>query len=148
MTYKIIYKEVLHHEFEVEANSREEAEKEFGRLADAGEIDFSDGEVIDTETTIELGKLDRYDVPQIVGVHINEYFQEHLPEYEVCHVERLSNFQLDSYLYMVVGYYEQHDSYAVWTCWNEQTKCLNCGHYMLTRDEAYEVLDDVYKEVE
>ena len=58
MTYKIIYKEVLHHEFEVEANSREEAEKEFGRLADAGEIDFSDGEVIDTETIIQPAETD------------------------------------------------------------------------------------------
>lgn len=53
-TYKVIYREVLHHEFEVEANSREEAEKEFERLANAGEIDFSYGDVVDTETIIQL----------------------------------------------------------------------------------------------
>lgn len=53
-TYKVIYKEVLRHEFEVEANSREEAEKEFERLANTGEIDFSYGEVVDTETIIQL----------------------------------------------------------------------------------------------
>lgn len=53
-TYKVIYREVLHHEFEVEANSREEAEKKFERLANAGEIDFSYGEVVDTETIIQL----------------------------------------------------------------------------------------------
>lgn len=58
MKYKVIYKEILHHEFEVEANSREEAKKEFERLADAGEIDFSYGEVIDTETIIQLAETD------------------------------------------------------------------------------------------
>ena len=51
-TYKVIYKEVLLHEFMVEASSREEAEQEFERLAYAGEIDFSDGEVVDTEIII------------------------------------------------------------------------------------------------
>lgn len=58
MTYKITYKEVLLHTFEVEANSHKEAEKEFERLADAGEIDFSDGEVIDTETIIQPAETD------------------------------------------------------------------------------------------
>lgn len=58
MKYKVIYKEVLHHTFEVEANSREEAKKEFERLADAGEIDFSYGEVIDTETIIQPAETD------------------------------------------------------------------------------------------
>ena len=63
MKYKVIYKEVLHHEFEVEANSREEAKKEFERLADAGEIDFSYGEVIDTETIIRPEEANKQSAP-------------------------------------------------------------------------------------
>lgn len=53
-TYKVIYKEVLRHEFIVEANSVEEAKMRFERLSDTGEIDFSYGEVVDTETIIQL----------------------------------------------------------------------------------------------
>lgn len=52
-TYKIVYREVLRHTYEVEANSAEEAKMEFERLADTGKIDFSRGEVVDTKTIIQ-----------------------------------------------------------------------------------------------
>ena len=53
MKYKINYKEVLYHAFYVEAATYEEAEAEFDRQVSAGDIDFSDGEVIDTDIKIE-----------------------------------------------------------------------------------------------
>lgn len=46
-TYKIIYTESLFHVFYVDANSKEEAEEEFERLAENGELDFSGGDVYD-----------------------------------------------------------------------------------------------------
>lgn len=52
MKYKINYKEVLYHTFYVEADTSEEAEAEFDRQVGAGDIDFSDGEVIDTDITV------------------------------------------------------------------------------------------------
>ena len=53
MKYKINYKEVLYHAFYVEAATYEEAEAEFDRQVGTGDIDFSDGEVIDTDINIE-----------------------------------------------------------------------------------------------
>ena len=51
-TFTIIYNETLTHWFYVEAESEEEAEKEFYRQVNEGEIDFSDGEV--TDSSIEV----------------------------------------------------------------------------------------------
>lgn len=53
MKYKIDYKEVLHHTFYVDAATSEEATAEFNRQVGTGDIDFSDGEVIDTDIKIE-----------------------------------------------------------------------------------------------
>ena len=52
MKYKINYKEALYHTFYVEAATSEEAEAEFDRQVGAGDIDFSDGEVVDTDITV------------------------------------------------------------------------------------------------
>ena len=52
MDYTIFYKEVLCHEFGVEADSPEEAELEFKRQSANGELDFSYGEITDTETIV------------------------------------------------------------------------------------------------
>lgn len=51
-TYKVIYNEVITHSFQVEANSEEEAETEFKRMSDNGELDFSYGEITDTSFEI------------------------------------------------------------------------------------------------
>lgn len=60
-TFKVIYKERLAHEFYIDAESRTEAEREFYRKANNGEIDFSNGEVCDTHMNIvEEGKSWQY----------------------------------------------------------------------------------------
>lgn len=53
MKYKIDYTEVLRHTFYVDAATSEEATAEFNRQVGAGDIDFSDGEVVDTDINIE-----------------------------------------------------------------------------------------------
>lgn len=50
--YQIIYNEVITHSFQVEANSEEEAEVEFKRMSDNGELDFSYGEITDASFEI------------------------------------------------------------------------------------------------
>lgn len=50
--YTIIYNETLTHWFDIEAESEEEAEKEFNRQVNEGEIDFSYGEI--TDSSIEV----------------------------------------------------------------------------------------------
>ena len=52
-TYKVTYKETLVHTFYVEANSEEEAEEVFKAQSMACELDFSDGEIDETEYIIE-----------------------------------------------------------------------------------------------
>lgn len=51
-TYLIIYNEVITHTFYVDANSKEEAEEKFEKMNESGELDFSYGDVVDTETKI------------------------------------------------------------------------------------------------
>lgn len=50
--YKIIYTESLCHEFYVDAASEEDARKKFERQSENGELDFSDGEVYNSEIKI------------------------------------------------------------------------------------------------
>lgn len=52
-TYKVIYTETLVHTFYVEANSEEEAEEIFKAQSMACELDFSYGEIDETEYIIE-----------------------------------------------------------------------------------------------
>lgn len=52
-TYKVTYKETLVHTFYIEADNIEDAEDAFDRFVDHGEVDFSDGELVDSEITIE-----------------------------------------------------------------------------------------------
>lgn len=54
--YKVTYTEELIHTFYVDADSPEEAEKEFNKLSNNGELDFSYGEVVDSTVTIEEDK--------------------------------------------------------------------------------------------
>ena len=51
-TYKIIYTESLCHAFYVDAASEEDAQKKFERKSENGELDFSDGEVYNSEIKI------------------------------------------------------------------------------------------------
>lgn len=55
-TYKVTYVETLVHTFYVDADSLDEAKKEFEKLSRDGEFDFSYGEICDTTTTIQEEK--------------------------------------------------------------------------------------------
>lgn len=48
-TYRVFYKEVLSHVFYVDAESENEVVDRFNELVDKGRIDFSDGEVVDSD---------------------------------------------------------------------------------------------------
>ncbi len=52
-TYKVTYTEKLIHEFYVDAESVEEASDIFDSQLNHGEIDFSDGCLVDSKITIE-----------------------------------------------------------------------------------------------
>ena len=54
-TYHIHYTETVCYDFEVEANSPEEAEDLFNQKVEEGEFDFNDGWVSDT--SIEIGEV-------------------------------------------------------------------------------------------
>lgn len=66
-----------------------------------------------------------------VVMHIDTYFKNYLPDYSVLEVRRKSNHPDDNYLYMVSAKKKDDGTFAVWTNWNEQTQCLNHGHYGL-----------------
>ena len=51
-TYKVTYKETIVHEFYVEANNKEEAEKAFEEGCMEMAFDFSNGEVEETEYSV------------------------------------------------------------------------------------------------
>ena len=50
--YKIIYTESLCHVFYVDAESDDEAREKFERQSENGELDFSDGEVYNSDIKI------------------------------------------------------------------------------------------------
>lgn len=50
-TFKVGFEEVIHHEFYVEAETKEDALNEFQWMGLDGELDFSDGEVVGTTIT-------------------------------------------------------------------------------------------------
>ena len=52
-TYRVIYTETLVHTFYVEADNEKDADKAFREMSMDGELDFSDGYVVDTGYIIE-----------------------------------------------------------------------------------------------
>ena len=50
-TFKVIYQEVLMHEFYIEAETESEVDAKFVEMANDGELDFSNGEVESSEIT-------------------------------------------------------------------------------------------------
>lgn len=52
-TYKVIYMEKLIYEFYVEAENAEDASDIFDNQLNHGEVDFSDGCLVDSQITIE-----------------------------------------------------------------------------------------------
>lgn len=51
--YKVTYRETLVHTFYVMADNEEEARSVFDKEASQGLVDFSDGEVVETEIVIK-----------------------------------------------------------------------------------------------
>lgn len=83
-------------------------------------------------------------IPEEVIIHIQEYFKEKLPNYDVVKVRRKSWHKDDSHLFMVAAK-KNTGSYAVWTSWNESTQSLNYGHYDLADIESCEqIMDEFY----
>ena len=94
-----------------------------------------------------------YDVSNSVVENVKKYLTEMLPEYNLVRVVRKSSHPLDSQLYMVVARRNIREEYkrlgagefAVWTCWNESTQCLNYGHYDIkTETEAMELVREYF----
>lgn len=46
-TFKITYKEILYHEFYVNAETEKDVDEAFCRMANDNELDFSDGDLIE-----------------------------------------------------------------------------------------------------
>ena len=46
-TFKVKYKEVIMHEFYVDAESEDDVFDEFDRMVDNNQIDFSDGDLVE-----------------------------------------------------------------------------------------------------
>ena len=46
-TFKVTYKEIIYHEFYVDAETQDEVDDEFCRMANACELDFSNGDLIE-----------------------------------------------------------------------------------------------------
>ena len=81
-----------------------------------------------------------------VWTDVKEYLEEHLPLYSVVDIRNKSAYPKDNYLFMVSAKKED-GSYAVWTCWNQQTKSLNHGHYGLTsHDECVKIFEEYFIE--
>lgn len=79
-----------------------------------------------------------------VKMQVYFYFKEELPRYTLLDIRRQSNHPEDHYLYMVKAK-KDDGTYTVWTCWNQSTKSLNCGHYDLQSEEDCEkVMDEFY----
>lgn len=85
--------------------------------------------------------LKAYDMKQ-VRINVEEYFKKHLTKYTVLEIKQKSEYPEDSYLFMVSAI-KDDGSFAVWTCWNETTQCLNFGHYNL---ESYSDCEALFEE--
>lgn len=53
MRYKVGVKEILYHAFYVEADTLAEAREKFEVMQGNGDLDYSDGELIDVEVTVK-----------------------------------------------------------------------------------------------
>ena len=97
-----------------------------------------------------------YDVPSNVIENVEKYLKENLPNYKLVKVLRKSSHPADDYLYMVIAKKELtpeqksygFGQYTVWSCWNETTQSLNCGHYNIeTENDAFELAKGFYNEL-
>lgn len=95
-----------------------------------------------------------YNVSENVVNNVKHYLATQLPNYELVKVLRKSSHPADHYLYMVVARNTKYPDikrdygggeYALWTCWNESTQCLNHGHYdIATEEKATELAKEYF----
>lgn len=78
-----------------------------------------------------------------VAEHVKEYLKKSLSEYTVVNIRRKSLHPDDSFLYMVSAQ-KSDGTFSVWTSWNEDTQCLNHGHYGLPDMETCNRIMDEY----
>lgn len=86
-------------------------------------------------------------IPEQVIHSLNAYFEEHLSDYEICHVYRKSNYQEDGQIYSVTAR-NRKGEYACWSSWNAAARSLNHGHYNLpTEADGIHILLDLFNDV-
>ena len=83
-------------------------------------------------------------VPERVRKNVDKYFAEGhgLTNYEPIAVGHVNGN--DDYLYIVLARQIHGGEWAVWTCWNESTQCLNYGHYNMSEWAAMRLFLDPY----
>lgn len=81
--------------------------------------------------------------PLSVVENVKNYFKNNLNSYAVICVFRKHSEDAadnDNNLYFVIGRRlgakDDDSAYTAWTCWNESTKSLNYGHYMIPLAEC------------
>lgn len=87
-------------------------------------------------------------IPEDVIQTLHTYFERYLPNYELCHVYRKSNYQEDDYLYCVTARNAFNEKYACWSSWNTTIESLNQGHYNLNSEaDGIHILIDLFDDV-
>jgi hypothetical protein len=96
----------------------------------------------------EVDMMEVKKVPKDVIDHVMDYFETELRNYEVVKVLNASEHPDDDYLYMVIAKKKQNTydgEYACWTCWNDQIKTLNFGHYNIDYETALNICNEFYR---
>lgn len=93
--------------------------------------------------------IERLDgIPSSVYENIEQYFYDYLPGFKRMLILKASNHPDDHYLYHVIARNTRNNTYTVWTCWNDSTKCLNHGHYGIDNlSWAIGICDDMFHDV-
>ena len=75
-----------------------------------------------------------------------EYFKEHLPDYQLLEVRPASSHPDDYYMWLVSGYHPKTDTYAFWSSFNTTIEggSLNHGHYGLKKSTVEKMFEDFY----
>lgn len=87
-------------------------------------------------------------IGQDVFETLNSYLKSKMPEYRVLNIYRKSNHPEDNYLYSVVGYNVNNNTFCCWSSWNMSLATLNNGHYMLnSQSDAIAILQEQFNDI-
>lgn len=74
--------------------------------------------------------------------NVTAYFEKHLSNYTLVDIMPRTLYPDDKYLFFVIA--KNNTSYTVWSCWNDDTKSLNHGHYAIeTLEECYRTICEI-----